>query len=428
MPLTRLGYILREFLRRLWVRAASFALLGVVAAIGGRYLGPYLPEDALELSGAQSVRGLLNILASSMLAVTTFSLSIMVQAYGAAAAAVTPRAVDLLLQDRTSQTVLSTFLGAFLFALVGLIALEGGLYSDPGRVVLFLATIAVTVAVVIAMIGWISHLTGFGRVGDTTARVEEAARTALRDRLQRPGLGGILVDGGVPSGLVPVMAVKIGYLRHVDMPHLQEVAADLVGRAGEPAVYLACLPGSFLHPAAPLAWRASGDDDIDDRLREAFTVGDVRSFDQDPRFGLCVLSEIASRALSPAVNDPGTAIDALGRVVRVLSEWPGKDPVAPAYPLIAVPPLLVADLLSDVFPAIARDGAAIFSVQIRLQKSLLALVQIDPAIFAAAAHRQSSRALAEARAKMTDDEELAQLQAAADDVAAYGGAPQRRTL
>lgn len=428
MALTRAGFVLRQFSRKLWVRAAGFGLLGVVAAVGGRFVGPYLPSDILELSGAGSVRGLLNILASSMLAVTTFSLSIMVQAYGAAAAAVTPRAVDLLLEDRTSQTVLSTFLGAFLFALVGLIALEAGVYGDSGRVVLFLATIGVTVAVVIAILRWISHLTRFGRVGDTTARVERAAHGALKARLARPCLGGVGAADGPPDAHVPLMASKIGYLRHIDMPHLQEVAQDLLdgSEVSGPLVHLACLPGSFLHRASPILWVPPGIDleACGDRLREAFTLGDARSFDQDPRFGLCVLAEIAARALSPAVNDPGTAIDVLGRAVRVLAEWPEQDVSVPDYPLVAVPPLRIADLFEDVFPTLARDGAGDFAVQMRLQKALLALAEMAPASFAAVAADQSQRALTGLR--LTHDDEVARLQSVSDAIGALNAGTDRR--
>ncbi|MFM0339824.1 DUF2254 family protein [Paraburkholderia fungorum] len=58
-----------------------------------------------------------------------------------------------------------------------------------------------------------------------------------------------------------------------------------------------------------------------DDVRSAFSVDVRRSFEQDPRFGISVLTEIASRALSPAVNDPGTAIDVIGRGIRILSLW-----------------------------------------------------------------------------------------------------------
>jgi uncharacterized membrane protein len=55
-------------------------------------------------------------------------------------------------------------------------------------------------------------------------------------------------------------------------------------------------------------------------MRKAFVIGDMRYFDEDPRFGLITLS-VASRALSPAVNDPGTAIQIISSYVRLFSLW-----------------------------------------------------------------------------------------------------------
>jgi uncharacterized membrane protein len=51
----------------------------------------------------------------------------------------------------------------------------------------------------------------------------------------------------------------------------------------------------------------------------------MRYFHEDPRFGLITLSEIASRALSPAVNDPGTAIQIISSHVRLFSLWAEKQ-------------------------------------------------------------------------------------------------------
>jgi len=61
-----------------------------------------------------------------------FSVSTMVAAYGAATSNVTPRATRLLMEDNTSQNVLGTFIGSFLFSLVGIIALGTGLYGAAG--------------------------------------------------------------------------------------------------------------------------------------------------------------------------------------------------------------------------------------------------------------------------------------------------------
>jgi uncharacterized membrane protein len=150
-------------------------------------------------------------------------------------------------------------------------------------------------------------------------------------------------------------------------------------------------------------------------IANAFTINDTRSFEQDPRFGLSVLSEIAERALSPAVNDPGTAIDILGRSVRLLASMAEHRDPELMFPRIWVPPLKVDDLMDDIFPPIARDGAAIFAVQIRLQKALLALAEIAPKRFSKLAQQHSDMAFSRCQANMLPSE-IAALQAVSDRI------------
>ena len=80
------------------------------------------------------------------------------------------------------------------------------------------------------------------------------------------------------------------------------------------------LPGNFIYDGTVLA-RASRHLPDAARFQAAFTIGDERSFEQDPRFGLVVMTEIASRALSAATNDSGTALDVVGRTIRLLTLW-----------------------------------------------------------------------------------------------------------
>ncbi len=385
-------WILTQLTRRLWARASLFALLGVAAALFG-ILGEHLvPEDLGGLIGARAVDGILNILASSMLAVTTFSLSVMVQAYGAATAHVTPRATQLLMQDSSTQNALAAFIGSFLFSLVGIVALATGAYGERGRVVLLAATLFVILLVVVTILRWIDHLSKLGRVSETTARVEQVTAKALGDRIERPFLGAQpLGDRQPPPEAQAAFPDRVGYVQHVDIAALGERAAELKGE-----VWVVSPPGSFVHPLRPLAWLVGGaaDEAVGGKLREAFSVGDERSFDQDPRFGLSVLSEIASRALSPAMNDPGTAIDVIGRAVRLLSQWretPGDDDATPCEG-VRVPALLLDDLYDDIFAPIARDGAALVEVQIRLQKALAMLATLGGPAARAAALRHANLA------------------------------------
>jgi len=362
-------WLWRQLTHTLWIRSALFALLGVLAALLALTANLFLPKTFLPLHiGADAVDSVLNIIASSMLAVTTFSLSVMVTAYQAASSQVTPRATQLLIQDTTSQNVLGTFIGSFLYALVGIIALSTDAYGEAGRFFLFIVTLVVIVLIVVALLRWISHLTQFGRMPDSCGRVEKAAADAIQHRLASPYLGGVCANQEPFKSKFVLSGEVTGYVQHVDLPQLQEIAE------AENCVFrLNLLPGKFITPLDTLLY---ADKDMDEQSREkllnAFLVKDTRSYEQDPRFGFVVLAEIASRALSPAVNDPGTAIDIIGRNLRLLQLYRQPEPQdqRPPCPRIEVPPLDIEDIVNDAFAPIIRDAAAIVEVRIRLHKAI----------------------------------------------------------
>ena len=142
-----------------------------------------------------------------------------------------------------------------------------------------------------------------------------------------------------------------------------------------------------------------------EKLRNCVTVDTTREFDQDPRFGLVVLAEIASRAMSPAVNDPGTAIDALGSSLRLFSEFAKARADAPAeisHDRVYGPWLAVEDLFSTVFDPISRDSSGTLEVINRILFILSALSRIDPALFNKSAERTARHTLEVAWSDGTD--------------------------
>jgi len=86
----RWQWVLRRITRRLWFRASLFSLLGVATAFLGLVLKQYIPDDVSARVGADAVDNILEVLVSSMLVATTFSLNIMVSAYASATTNVTP--------------------------------------------------------------------------------------------------------------------------------------------------------------------------------------------------------------------------------------------------------------------------------------------------------------------------------------------------
>ncbi len=242
-----------------------------------------------------TVDTLLQIMAASMLVIATFSVASMVAAYSSASRSATPRSFPLVLSDDLSQNALSAFVGSFIFSIVALIASKNGYYEEAGYFALFVLTLLVFAWVVLIFVRWVDGIARLGRLGNTIDKVESAASKALSARRANPLLGGKPLRGDEPSGTA-IHSDKVGYVQHIRMAALQEYAEehDTVIRVG-------ALPGVFAVPGRPLAWieRHDSDSDVDtdECIRSAFTIGGDRIFDEDPRFGLVVLSEIAGLAL-----------------------------------------------------------------------------------------------------------------------------------
>lgn len=395
--------------RQLWVRATLIALLAILAAIAGVVLDPLIPSVVADRIGEDAVMPILNVLASTMLAVTTFSLSVMVSAHRAASSQVTPRSHRLLLEDTTTQTVLATFLGAFIFALVSIILFRAGFHGGAAPVVIFAVTVLVVALVVLAILRWIEHLSRMGSVDETIAQVELRARRSLARQRAAPSLGARPLPGpaAVPQDAGPVASKRGGYVQFVDMAGLSALAKD-----GEAEIYVVAAPGTFLVTGTPLAHVLPADAVSEAAVRAAFEVAEVRSFDQDARFALVVLSEIASRALSPGLNDPGTAIDVIGRLERLLAECaPADDEIR--YPRLWAPAVGADDLVGDAFDAIARDGAGMIEVMRRLIHALNTLRGGTDAALANAAEHMVHRVLAHAEGRLALDEDKQGLRALA---------------
>lgn len=404
--------LLVRITRRLWFRSTLYGAAAVFTALLGTIAKPLLPAGIAAQIGASAVGNILGILASSMLAVTTFSLSTMVAAYAAASSSATPRAATLLIEDSAAQRALATFVGAFLFSIVGLIALSTGIYGDSGRVILFGATVLMIVMIVGTLLRWIDQLSRLGRVTETIDRVEQATRSAMKKMVDRPWLDARPYTPP-PDEAMAVESRKIGYIAYLDVERLQTLA-----EREKLEIWSEAAAGSFVAPGRAVAKVSRTiDEELAREIAEAFVVGDTRNFEQDPRFGMIVLTEIAQRALSPAVNDPGTAIDIIGTVTRLLSHWAQARQQAAdetiRHDRVYVRALLEDDYFDDVFTPLARDSAPLLEVAISLQKSLATLGQMGYPPYRQAATAHARRALAFTADKVALAQDRARLEALA---------------
>lgn len=396
-PLLRM---LRLYSRKLWVRVVLMGLLAVCTLGLTQLVEPLVPQSLIMLVGGSATDRLLDIIGNAMLAVTTFSLAVMVSIYRATSTQWTPRVHRLIVEDRVTQNTLAAFIGAYVFALIAIIMREIGLYEDKGSGVLFCITVLVVGVVVLYLVRWTLHLQTLGSLIETTRQVEEIAIAQFLDRRTAPCLRANPWDGAVPDTAWAIAAKDSGYVQTVKPEALQELAEK-----HDVHFYLATDLGGFVFLNEPLIWVEGVVQDrtaLADAVRPLIHLDDVRTYDQDPRFGLLVMSEIGSKALSPGVNDPGTAIDVLNRTTRILSHYRSEAicDVAPDCRNLHVRPLDPRDLIEDGYAAICRDGAGIVEVQERLQRVLGALAHHPDANLAHAAGNMACACLERALGAM----------------------------
>ncbi len=361
--------MLLRITRRLWVRVALMALLAVAASVAAIFLEEYIPAGVRDRFSRAAVMPVLTILASGMLAVSTFSLNVMVTAHHAAAAQATPRAHRVLLSDTTTHTVLATFIGAFVYAFSAILLFQAGFHAPGSSVFVMGVTAIVVLLVILAMLRWIDHLSDLGSMDATLRKTEVWARSSLQRCRDAPALSAtpLTDDTVIPEDAITIRAPETGYLQYLDLPALNDIAEDKGGY-----IYFRAPPGQFVLEGEPVADAAGLDEDGARRVQKALGMGQYRTFEQDATYGLLVLSEIASRALSPGINDPGTAIDVIARQERLIWDWANTPDTedSPKFPRVFIRRLSADVVIESAFASTARDGANMIEVVMRLLKAL----------------------------------------------------------
>lgn len=399
-------YLIQESTKQVWFPTVCYGVFGVIAALLGVGLKDFIPDGATIKIGADSVGRILNIMASTMLTVATFTLGTMVAAYGNASNAATPRVTKLLLEDQTAQRALATFIGAFLYSIVGIISLATDTYGRPGRFILFISTIFVIFVVVVSLLKTVARLSTLGLMDESISRVESAARSAMSQRFE-------LQEKTKPRNLFPnegfaVKAKQVGYVVRIDLNKMEECCKE-----NNIKVALEVLPGSFVFKGQKiLTLNEVAQEEVVESLSNTIVIEPQRTFEEDPRFGLIVLSEIACRALSPGINDPGTAIAVINSGVRLLTHWSelqqSYEQPKEVSDRVFLKRIEVKDFFEDFFSPIERDGGGMLEVVLRLQKALKGLADFDSALFKQNAEVQFQRSQLLSKTKLEIDQKRVQ--------------------
>ena len=364
----------------LWARPAAFCVLALLAAGGVWLAEPLLPEQRfgwLYRVQLDDVRRLLELVASGMLTVVTVTMSVMMLVLSLVAGQASPRAVPELMADRVIQHALGVFLASFVFALTAAGMLSLDMVGGAGLSLLGGIALVLLVTALVSLLRLIQRGASMMKLNEVIERLQAQAERVLtaffeseRDAAGRAG------SADEQEGGTPVAPRLSGYAQLVDEPTLVDACREHSLR-----VRMLVREGDFVHESAPMML-VQGLDAADDEVRELLcgcvVVGGERSLEQDPLLGFALLAEVGSRALSPGINDPQTALICIDRLCALLAR-------AARVPACRYPPRLLGagcltvlrpdfgDMLERGIRPLIRDGAGYAEVQQRLAAGLVEL-------------------------------------------------------
>ncbi len=249
-----------------------------------------------------------------MLTFLVFVLSAMIIVVQLASAQLTPRIISLAFSWGSVETVLGIFTFSFIYTLAALSRVDQTVPQLPVAlaVVWNLLSIIVFVRFVYQLGVGLRPIAILEDVGLEGRRVVESVYPHLFDPAH---------ESNAPSGPRRPSPTRIIDHTGASGTVLAFSPTDLVAIARRADAIIQLVPqvGDFIAKGDPLFRVVSEQHPVDeDALRQCVAIGPERTMEQDPRFAFRIMVDIANKALSPAINDPTTAVLALDQIHRLL--------------------------------------------------------------------------------------------------------------
>jgi len=328
--------------------------------------------------GADSALTLLSTVAGSMMTVAVTAFSVTLVALTLASQQFGPRVLRNFMVDRSYQFVLGTFIATFIYCLIVLRTIRSA-QDHP-----FVPEISLTVAIVLTIIStgvliyFIHHASTsihawniIGKIGtELNDSIDELFPLKLLGLPKHKPRWVVEIPSGFDQEASPIPAAGSGYIQAIDDDLLMRIAKsnDLLLRAKKRA-------GKFLVQGTELVLVWPGEQvnqKLIRQINDAFLLGKQRTAHQDVEFSIKHLVEIAIRSLSPAINDPFTAIGCIDLLCAALCRLAERDLPSPyVYDddgnlRLITNPVTFAGLADDAFHQIRQYGRSDAAVTIRL--------------------------------------------------------------
>jgi uncharacterized membrane protein len=368
-------------------------------------------------SDPQVAQVILGGIATSIMTVVSIVFAILLMTLTLASMQFSPRIIVSFSKDRVTQWTLGIFLGTFSYCTAALPAARS--IPHPFAPVV---TVLGAMLLALACVGWllffihhISRAISVNHIVDRIATETEAIVDEVMPWPYRPEPGGWDDPRRGYTWETTLTSPVSGYVRFLDTKRLVElsksyhVKIDVLRGAGR-----------FIPAGVPLMRLSKGDRMSTDGAEElfgAFDFGPTRTLQQDVEFGVLQIVDIALKAISPAVNDPSTAIGSVDQLCRILIRFASRatpesmlyDP--PGVFRVHVPWIGFEKLLDSAFEQIRLYSRSDVAVSLRLLRALADIAVTTPEPLFHRILRERGRRIVAGCAGVLGEEELVPLRA-----------------
>jgi uncharacterized membrane protein len=302
----------------LWFVPGLYVIGALALSVGLMQWDESDPVDLIHSINASSAGAALSALGSGMLAFTGFVTSVILMVIQFGTGEFSPRFIAWFRQDRTLRNALSTFSATFVFALVSTAQVGRGTATFVPTRTLLAALVLMLWS--IAMFLLLIDRTSDGlRVASVIQEVDAEARQVF-DAVYPASAAEAAAAQEIAVSLneqTPVQTVRQGLVGSVVVALDRRGIAELAERY-DGVVELVPAIGDHV-PAGGAILNVFGPRQLPEhRLRRGVVLGDERTLADDPAFAIRMLVDVAIKALSPAINDPTTAVQSLDRIEDLL--------------------------------------------------------------------------------------------------------------
>ncbi len=264
------------------------------------------------LKDASTARSIISAITSGIISLTVFSFSMVMIILSQAASNMSNRVLNRLIGNRFQQIVLGIYIGTIVYSLFLLSTIRD---IDSGIYIPALSTyllILLTILDIFLFIYFLHYVTQSIKYEVIIQRVYNETRRKLEKNCLLPRPASKLID---LAGDFYVTANSSGIYEGFDEETLVSLAED-----ADCVFYTLHTPGTFVLQAQPLLQISKPiSEAAHDKAARGLRINDSESIEENYAYGLRQLSEVAMKALSPGINDPGTAVISLRAMAQLFA-------------------------------------------------------------------------------------------------------------